>query len=452
MLFNSMVFLLVFLPIVFFAYGTFPNSLKIPILLVSSLVFYGFSGIEPLIAMLLSVFWVHWITLLYHQSNARFGKLLVVTVPLLLLVLFRYLDFILDSTSAPPDIRDEFSFFLDIMVPAGISFYTFQIIAYGIDVLEGTVPREPKFYRLMTFVSFFPQLIAGPIVRYKQLKDQLIAIEDGTLPSPRFADGFRLIAVGLVYKMFFADGLHLLHSQSAGNPLDMMFLDRWISVFIYSFQIFYDFYGYSLMALGLGLVLGIRLPQNFLRPYLSRSPREFWRRWHVTLSIWLRDYVYFRMGGARRYFLNIMVLFLAVGLWHGADWSFIVWGGYHALLMISYTAVRGGWDRMPGPVQVFLTYFLVSMGWPLFYLDLPQYLELMVSLLTFSNGTAAIYQWHEIAFVSLVAAWTFSPALDRNPVKQVLYRISGFPFVQALCVSAAIMMFHLSTPFIYFRF
>jgi alginate O-acetyltransferase complex protein AlgI len=196
-----MVFLLVFLPIVFFAYGTFPNSLKIPILLVSSLVFYGFSGIEPLIAMLLSVFWVHWITLLYHQSNARFGKLLVVTVPLLLLVLFRYLDFILDSTSAPPDIRDEFSFFLDIMVPAGISFYTFQIIAYGMDVLDGTVPREPKLYRLMTFVSFFPQLIAGPIVRYKQLKDQLIAVEDGTLPSPRFADGFRLIAVGLVYKM-----------------------------------------------------------------------------------------------------------------------------------------------------------------------------------------------------------------------------------------------------------
>ncbi len=452
MLFNSILFLLAFLPATLLAFHVVPARFKLWVLLAASLVFYGAAGIEPLVAMLLAIGWVH-IVLMYREPfGRRLSMCLVVAFPMLLLVLFRYLDFILDSTNAGEETRAQFSFFLDILVPAGISFYTFQLVGYGIDVLDDKVEREPKLYRLATFIALFPQLVAGPIVRFIDMKDQLLAIQNDRPQAQDHANGYRLIATGLIYKIVFADGLNLLHSQSTGAWAITGLGDRFTSILIYSFQIYYDFMGYSLVAIGLGLIIGIRLPLNFLRPYLSPNPKTFWRRWHVTLSVWLRDYVYFRLGGNKNYVRNIIIVFLAVGLWHGADWSFVVWGAYHAALVLGYAAVAPNWDRLPHALQVMLTFVLVSFGWPLFYLDLDSYVAMIVSLTTPETLGFVVYQAHELIFVACIGIWTFAPEVSASRVKSWLWQAMHQPVIQAASIAFLLMLLPLSTPFIYFRF
>ena len=245
------------------------------VLFLASMVFYGYSGLKPLAAMILSICWVYGVTCRADLVPRSVTKLLVVAGPLSKLFLFRYLEFALDTLGVPENSRQSFSIFLDILVPAGISFYTFQIIAFGLDVLDRVVDREPKLLNLLTFVSFFPQLIAGPIVRYRQVRDQFEAIRLGRPRIRNFTDAAQLIVIGLAYKVFFADGMGLLHTKV--NVANGATLDIWLSVLIYSFQIYYDFFGYSLIAIGLGKLFCIELPINFDRPYMAPNPKQFWR-------------------------------------------------------------------------------------------------------------------------------------------------------------------------------
>jgi len=450
LLFNSHLFLFVFLPIVFICFEIAPKQYRLWVLFLASMIFYGYSGLKPLAAMIVSILWVYGITVYAHLMPRMVAKILVPIVPLSILILFRYLNFSLDIFGLPENERESFSFFLDVLVPAGISFYTFQVISYGLDVLDGVVDRAPRLIGLMTFISFFPQLIAGPIVRYEQVRDQFLAIRQGNPQVRNFCDAAQLIVIGLAYKVFIADGMGLLHSKvtlSNGGTLDV-----WLSVFVYSFQIYYDFYGYSLIAIGLGKLFHINLPINFNRPYMAPNPALFWRRWHITLSSWLRDFVYIKLGGNRNYVRNILIVFAVVGLWHGADWSFVVWGLYHAALVIGYKLSHKIWDRFPIFIQISACFILVSLGWPLFYLDINGYLALLPQLITATGELRQIYQVQEIAFVGLVAVWTFLPVTFDGSVKKWLWALTRQPFSQAVILVVVVLMFSITTDFIYFRF
>ena len=400
--------------------------------------------------MLVSIFWVYFVVKFNTKVSRSVAKLLVVTAPLLILFLFRYLDFGLDTIGIPKNERQSFSFFLDVLVPAGISFYTFQIIAYGLDVIDGVIEKEPKLISLVTFISFFPQLIAGPIVRYKQVRDQFEAIRLGDMLSRNFGDAMQLVVIGLAYKVFIADGMGLLHAKV--NVANGGTLDVWLYVIIYSFQIYYDFYGYSLIAIGLGKLFGVEFPVNFNRPYMAPNPKLFWQRWHITLSLWLRDYVYIKIGGNRNYIRNILIVFAAVGLWHGADWSFVVWGIYHALLVSFYKLTKNFWDWFPIFIQITTCFILVSLGWPLFFLDLNGYLSLLPRLLTITSEFRQIYQFQEIIFISLVGFWTFLPVSTGKSIKMWLWNVTKIPSCQAAFLVVLILMFSMTTDFIYFRF
>jgi alginate O-acetyltransferase complex protein AlgI len=452
MLFNSAIFLLIFLPATLIAFHVSAPRLRLPLIAVASLIFYGYAGFEALAAMLMAIIWVH-VFLRYRFVVPRAWRMAVlISVPLASLILFRYLKFILDSVGASEVTQDSFSFFLDVAVPAGISFYTFQLIAYAVDVLEGRVAREERVDRLTAFIALFPQLVAGPIVRFAEIKDQLRRIETEKKIETDALNGFRLIAIGLFFKIVFADGLNLLHGQFVAASGAAGIGDRWLSILIYSFQIFYDFFAYSTVAIGLGLLLGLRLPLNFNRPYLALNPQEFWRRWHMTLSGWLRDYVYFRLGGRKQVVRNLIVVFLCVGLWHGADWSFVVWGAYHAALMLLFLMIRSIWDRLPGFLQIALTFGLVSLGWPLFFYDLSDYAAFLPGLIQGTDETLVVYQFHEILFVASIAVFTFMGTIRTSLIKRILWRIMGHPASQALVIALLFLILPLSTPFIYFRF
>ncbi|MEK9752661.1 MAG: MBOAT family O-acyltransferase [Rhodospirillaceae bacterium] len=323
MLFNSHIFLLIFLPAVFTAFHLLPPRFRLALLLAASLVFYAWADLKPALFMVLSMIWVHVTTAWPAGLDRRARSALLVAFLTAVLFLFRFLDFTLGNVGAGEETRRAFSFFLDVAVPAGISFYTLQIIAYGIDVVLGRIERERSFVKFATFIAYFSQLIAGPIVRYRQVADQFAAIGETREIAFDFVGAFRLIAIGLVMKVFGTDVMALLAQQFELSPAASG-TDALISVLAYSFCIYFDFFAYSTIAIGLGRLYGIELPVNFQTSYHALNPKDFWRRWHVTLSFWLRDYVYIALGGNRAYVRNILIVFVLCGLWHGAAWNFVV--------------------------------------------------------------------------------------------------------------------------------
>ena len=401
--------------------------------------------------MIVVIAWVQLCAGLPQSWNKRVRMGLVVAGPLTVLVLFRYLNFIFNNINASAETRAHFSFFLDIATPAGISFYVFHAMSYGIDVLTGRVKREPSFLKLTTFISFFPQLIAGPIVRYWQIAQQLDELASVKRVSRDLTEAFQYITVGLIYKVMFADFLGQLHRKFVSTA-DSAGLDSWISVFIYSLQIYYDFYGYSLMAMGLGYIFGVRLPANFDRPYQALNPKDFWRRWHMTLSYWLRDYVYIPLGGNQRRVLCILVVFAGCGFWHGPDWNFLLWGLYHAALVLGYTMVSGRWDRLPQGLQQGLCFLLVTLGWPLFYLSLDAYGQLLHNLVLPMTWERKVYELQEIVFIALILTWTIVPRQRIRPLWSLGDRLTRSIFGQVALATLATLFFVISYDFIYFRF
>jgi alginate O-acetyltransferase complex protein AlgI len=381
MVFSSIVFLFYFLPLFFLAF--YVTGFSKNVLLIFSLIFYAWGEPVFLPFVLVMICINHWLGLTIERAHktgrARFWVTVGIVVNLLPLVLFKYGMFLVQTLVGMlgPFAAKLFGVGLEnfavnqIPLPLGISFYTFHALSYLIDVYRKDVRAERSVRDLAVYISMFPQMIAGPIIRYKTIAGEL---HKPALSVDRTAAGIRLFAIGLSQKVLIAntvassaDAIFALPPDQLSTPL------AWLGIVCYTLQIYYDFGGYSNMALGLGLMIGFTYPLNFNYPYIAQSMTEFWRRWHISLSSWFRDYVYIPLGGNRvsgRAYVNLWIVFLLCGLWHGAAWNFIVWGAAHGgLLVLERTGFRHVLDRMPVAVRHAYVLLAVMMTWVLFRAD-----------------------------------------------------------------------------------
>ena len=367
MLFSSLTFLFIFLPVVLIGYYVMPSKGKNIWLLLSSLFFY-FYGEPKYLIIMLAVITVSYVFGLITEKLSGFARKAAlwasVIVTLSALIYFKYTDFFLSTLNLA--FKTDFDL-LNIIMPIGISFFTFQAISYNIDVYRGNVPAQKNPINLALYVSLFPQLVAGPIVRYsdvvRELKERKHTLEG-------FSYGIRRFAVGLAKKILLANTLgELCNIFRETDEKSTLFF--WIYAVAYSLQVYFDFSGYSDMAIGLGRMFGFKFLENFRHPYVSSSVTEFWRRWHISLGSWFRDYVYIPMGGNRvnkpRFFLNILTVWFLTGFWHGADWTFIIWGLYFAALLLIEKGIPNKIkDKVPAVFGHIYLIFAVLVGFVIF--------------------------------------------------------------------------------------
>ena len=371
MVFSSFVFLLAFLPIVLLLYYLCPARLRNLVLLVFSLVFYAWGEPVYVLIMLFSIVFDYANgRLIEHFKNkncpgkAKAALIVDLCGNLAILGFFKYTDFVIGSINS---ITGAGLSLLHIALPIGISFYTFQTMSYTIDVYRGEVAAQKNILTFATYVTLFPQLIAGPIVQYKTVEKELmhrkVTLED-------FSEGAFRFSVGLAKKVLLANQIGSLW-DSISQLNHMSVATAWLGAIAYSFQIYFDFSGYSDMAIGLGRMFGFYFLENFNFPYMSKTITEFWRRWHISLSSWFREYVYIPLGGNRkglvRQLFNIMVVWMLTGLWHGANWNFVLWGVYYGvLLMIEKLFLLKWLDKLPNWIGHIYSMFLVVIGWTIF--------------------------------------------------------------------------------------
>lgn len=367
MLFSSLTFLFMFLPVVLTGYYLLPAKAKNIWLLLSSLFFY-FYGEPKYLFLMLSVIFISYIFgLLIEKFKGTKRKIALaanVVLCLLALLFFKYTDFFISTVNGV--FSSEIPL-LKLALPIGISFYTFQAISYNIDVYRGDVPAQKNLINLALYVSLFPQLVAGPIVRYSDVNNDL---NNRTHSIEKFSYGLMRFVTGLGKKILLANTLgSLCDTFRETDEKSVLFF--WIYAVAFSLQVYFDFSGYSDMAIGLGSMLGFKFSENFRHPYISTSVTEFWRRWHISLGSWFRDYVYIPMGGNRvkkpRFFLNILTVWFLTGFWHGADWTFIIWGLYFAaLLLIEKSIPQKIKDKVPSAIGHIYLIFAVLIGFVIF--------------------------------------------------------------------------------------
>ena len=375
MIFNSNVFLFVFLPLVFALYWAARTKAQRYLLLtVSGYIFYGYWNWRfcflLLFSSLVSFFAALAITDSRRPFTPRGWLILSVGIDLLLLGFFKYFNFFTETFNQlglPVSLP-----LIHVILPIGISFYTFHTISYIVDVASGRVKATRNIFEYFGYVCLFSQLVAGPIVRYREIEDDLENI-DRPLAESFAITGLGTFVLGLAKKVLIADQIAalvnpLLHSYSTLSPLA-----AWGAAIGYAYQLYFDFSGYSDMAIGLGLLFGLHIPVNFNAPYRAEGIGDFWRRWHISLSSWLRDYLYIPLGGSRggsvRTTFNLMTTMLLGGLWHGANWTFVLWGAYHALLLVTDRFTVGLRKQAGSYLTRIVTFLLVLLGWVLFRSD-----------------------------------------------------------------------------------
>lgn len=373
MVFSSNEFLFLYLPLSLFLYFITPLVYRNLVLFIVSAIFYAWEKPIYLLVMLFVITANYVFGYLIDKAgeNAQKRKrelILGIAINLLILGFFKYADFILENLSRIPFLS--FISPIGISLPIGISFYTFQSMSYIIDVYRCTSPVQKKFVNFGAYVSMFPQLIAGPIVRYSDVDKQLTSRKHALSLS---ADGARRFVIGLAKKVLLADTAGALWEQIRDIPREQTsVLLLWLGIILYTFQIYFDFSGYSDMAIGLGKILGFAFPENFNYPYISRSITEFWRRWHITLSTWFKEYVYIPLGGNRRgngrLIINLLIVWLLTGLWHGASWNFVLWGFYYFVLLVLEKLFLSKWlDKIPTAFAHIYSLFFIVIGWLIFY-------------------------------------------------------------------------------------
>ncbi|MBM6971952.1 MBOAT family protein, partial [Mordavella massiliensis] len=372
MLFSSIVFLFTFLPIVLILYYVLPRQFKNPVLLLASLLFYAWGEPIYLFLMMFSILFNYISGLdiarnLGNKRAARKSLIFNVVVNLCVLGFFKYEGFVLNSLNAVLPVEIPFQ---EVALPVGISFYTFQILSYIIDVYWGNVPVQKNLMDFALYVTMFPQLIAGPIVKYAEIDEQLHVREENW---GRFGEGVMYFIRGLAKKVLLANTVGMIYTNVSGMaPEDVSVVTAWLGCLAYTFQIYFDFSGYSDMAVGLGKMFGFEFPWNFNYPYIAQSVTEFWRRWHISLSSWFREYVYIPLGGNRvpvpKHIRNLLVVWLLTGLWHGAAWNFVAWGLYYGVILIfeKYFFHRV-LDKLPEVLRHIYSLVLVMVGWVLFF-------------------------------------------------------------------------------------
>ncbi len=379
MLFNSLHFLL-FLPVVVALYYLLPFRFRWILIFIASCYFYMAFVPKYILILFIIIIIDYFSAILIENSESpkRKRAFLVLSLlsNLLLLGFFKYFNFLNENLASLLNFAgaDVHPFNLAILLPIGLSFHTFQSMSYTIEVYRGRQKAERHFGYFSNYVLFFPQMVAGPIERYEGLGNELK--KDRPPLYSNFAHGFRLILFGLFIKMTIADNIAPYVNEVYANPSDYSTAQTWAAVFLFSFQIYADFFGYSTIALGSARLLGITIMDNFKTPYLSQSIGEFWSRWHISLSTWFRDYLYIPLGGNRvkfpRWCLNIMIVFMVSGLWHGASWTFVVWGGLHGVVMLME---RYFGDKLPftrqkhgilKPLMILKTFTVTSLIWIFF--------------------------------------------------------------------------------------
>ena len=374
MLFSSIVFLFTFLPIILILYYVLPKGMKNPVLLLGSLIFYAWGEPIYLFLMIFSIIFNYICGLdisrnLGDKKAARKSLVFNVAVNLAVLGFFKYADFFVENLNALTGLAIPA---LQIPLPIGISFYTFQAMSYLIDLYRGDVPVQRNIISFGTYVSLFPQLIAGPIVRMRTVVGELA---DRRENFDDFSSGVKRFVTGLGKKVLIANTVGAVWSQiSAMDIRELPVLTAWIGLFAFTFQIYFDFSGYSDMAIGLGRMFGFHFLENFDYPYISKSITEFWRRWHISLSSWFKEYVYIPLGGNRKGFpkqiRNILIVWLLTGFWHGASWNFVAWGLYFGvLLIVEKLFLLRFLKKLPAFFQHVYTMLLVMLGWAIFSFD-----------------------------------------------------------------------------------
>lgn len=464
MVFSSLVFMFAYLPITLLAYYLVPRQGRNIFLFIVNLIFYGWGEPKLVLLMVFNIFFNYiggWLVDKY-RADAKKKKLFLILTCVLdvgILAVFKYTGMITETLNMLPFLNIPE---LQISLPIGISFYTFQTMSYVIDVYRDDAPVSKNFINFGTYVALFPQLIAGPIVRYRDVAEQLVNRRE-TLEM--FTKGVKLFMVGLAKKVIIANTMGTLTTNIFATTDENGVVGTWVGMIAYTFQIYFDFSGYSDMACGLGNMMGFEFLKNFNYPYIAKSITDFWRRWHISLSTWFKEYVYIPLGGNRkgvkRQILNLLIVWGLTGLWHGAAYNFVLWGLYYGLLLILEKFVLKKFlDRLPSFVQHIYTLFIIIIGWGLFYFtDVGQLGEFMVDLFNFGNGICGNQAFNLIMsnLPMLIIA-----AVASTPLATMLYtrfehtRFMWIPetlyCMGVLAVSTASLVNQSYNPFLYFRF
>ena len=464
MVFSSLTFLYLFFPITLTVYAICPRRYRNAWLLVASLFFYGWGEPKFLLLMVFSILvnYVHGLLLGRSPARSKKSRYLVasdVVINLALLGYFKYAGLISDAIRLIPAFGGMPE--VKVPLPIGISFYTFQTMSYVIDVYRGDAPVQKNLVSFAAYVTLFPQLIAGPIVRYVDIDRQLN--EERRIDVDQVARGMRQFLCGLAKKVLLANRCGALWTALQGTQMGLV--GSWAGIIAYTLQIYFDFSGYSDMALGLGRMFGFDFKINFNYPYISRSNTEFWRRWHISLGTWFREYVYIPLGGNRkgkaRMLVNTCAVWLLTGLWHGASVNFILWGAYFAVLLIVEKTFLLKWlERTPKAVQHLYAILCFVLGWVIFYFDdMGQMGAFFRALFTLKDG----WLGHDAGVLCLrylpvlLAGAAASLPLGHRAYEWVTRQRWGYAAVTAGCVAllallTALLISQSYNPFLYFRF
>ncbi len=496
MVFSSLLFLFAFLPAFLLLFYALPRAMKKPLVLLASLTFY-FWGEDVLVWILIASTSIDYVCglliagafrrgveprkLARHGRRTRRQKVaLAISIcsNMAFLGYFKYVNFFVDNVQAALDAAGFEALasreFTEIALPLGISFYSFQSMSYTIDVYRGIVRPTRNLLNFATYVTMFPQLVAGPIVRYRDVEKQLIAHR---LAGDEVAMGMRRFVLGLVKKVLIANTVSTLADGvfDAIPAGELTLATSWAGVLAYTLQIYFDFSGYSDMAIGLGMMLGFRFLENFRFPYVAQSVKEFWRRWHISLSTWFRDYLYIPLGGSRggaaSTYRNLLIVFVLCGLWHGAEWTFVIWGLYHGVFLV---LERQGWfarllERAPRPLRHGYLLAVVMVGWVFFRAASLERATAMLEGMVGLNGLASAryplaehLSMKELA--ALVGGAVFSapiyPALARRFAqakarwrwRPAVELAESVAFTALLGACAVLLSSGAANPFLYFRF
>lgn len=465
MVFSSLTFLIFFFPLVILFYFIIKNEkYRNAVLLIFSLLFYAWGEPKWIFVMLFTVGinYLCGIVISRSQKGKLFWVIAGAGISLAFLFYFKYSGFVVDNLEK---IIGFDSGFKAPVLPIGISFYTFQVLTYTVDVYRGKVEVQKSFWKLLLYVSFFPQLIAGPIVNYKDIEKSLgkrtITLED-------FYQGFIRFVIGLSKKILIANTCGELTSKLTG---ELSVAGAWLLAVAYALQIYFDFSGYSDMAIGIGRIFGFKFLENFNYPYISKSITEFWRRWHISLGAFFREYVYIPMGGNRvskiKLIRNIMFVWLLTGIWHGASWNFLIWGLYYGiLLLIEKFFMHKVKEKIPAAINIIFTLVFILVGWVLFYyvdiMDGINHLGIMFGAIKAKLVDAnAIYYFKEyLGFILLgimaSVPWKqiFAKGCKKTPkaMEVVFTCVKPVIITVLLAVSIAMLVGQSYNPFLYFRF
>lgn len=447
-----------------------PHKFKNAVILIASIYFYSWGGPKFIFIILGTTFLDYFLVNAMHNQKTQKAKTKFLIISLCLnlglLFYFKYCNFFIENVNAL--LGTEISW-IKVVLPIGISFYTFESLTYVIDVYRGIHKPLKNFWHYQTYILLFPKLIAGPIVRYHDIADQITNREKNYTPNVKLS-GFLIFCLGLAKKTIIANTLGMQADAVFKLPAEQLdTAGAWVGALAYTFQIYFDFSGYSDMAIGLGKMMGFRFPENFNNPYTSASITEFWRRWHITLGTWMKNYLYIPLGGNKgpnsKLYRNLIIVFLLSGLWHGASWNFVLWGAYHGLFLVLERLFLGKvFEKLGKFIAVPITFIIVITGWVLFRNeDLHYGLNVIKQMFSFNFFDGKFAMNNDFICMAVVAL-VFSFFAITKKTKQIQEKVYGENFSDSgkwLAVVTGIALFYISlsyvtaldfNPFIYFRF